>query len=403
MTRFDQAQQSTAGKEREDAIEFASKTRFREHQFEVSRQRARGFDQTGTCLDQVGEFGEDPCDLGSFFVLQAYPFVIHLQDGERLHENSGIARRTLVNNALHAAFLFRSHGDDESAVPDRNELLLELRGVRWTPKDGFEFFRQAGARRRQGAPDPPKFRTVVFVHFAILYCASEVFAQFAQIGKTVSHRRQLWKLFWFFLPPEPQAFDMREEGLDCFDHGDLQHGSGHRKFFESLRQEGSVVEWDAMFAQILDCLAGDGMLGLEFFFVQHRSQLIEHMPGCECGYIPAKQIFQPVKFESVKGEIHERYYRLIRLATTPAPRPLSMLTTVTLEAQLLSIPSSAAIPLKLAPYPMLVVTAIAGTETRPPTTLGSAPSMPATTITTRAVARRSRRSSRRCKPETPTA
>jgi len=36
---------------------------------------------------------------------------------------------------------------------------------------------------------------------------------------------------------------------------------------------------------------------------------------------------------------------------------------------------------------------------QPPTTLGSAPSIPATTITTRAFAIRSRRSSNRCKPE----
>jgi hypothetical protein len=43
------------------------------------------------------------------------------------------------------------------------------------------------------------------------------------------------------------------------------------------------------------------------------------------------------------------YSRLIRLATYPAPNPLSMLTTVTLLAQLLSIPSSAARPWKLAP------------------------------------------------------
>ncbi len=43
------------------------------------------------------------------------------------------------------------------------------------------------------------------------------------------------------------------------------------------------------------------------------------------------------------------YSRLIRLATYPAPKPLSILTTVTLLAQLLSIPSSAARPWKLAP------------------------------------------------------
>jgi hypothetical protein len=41
--------------------------------------------------------------------------------------------------------------------------------------------------------------------------------------------------------------------------------------------------------------------------------------------------------------------RFIRLATKPAPKPLSMFTTVTFEEQLLSIPSNAATPPKDAP------------------------------------------------------
>ena len=53
-----------------------------------------------------------------------------------------------------------------------------------------------------------------------------------------------------------------------------------------------------------------------------------------------------------------------------APKPLSIFTTETPLAQLLSIPSSAASPPKLAPYPTLVGTAMTGTSTRPPTTLG---------------------------------
>ena len=39
----------------------------------------------------------------------------------------------------------------------------------------------------------------------------------------------------------------------------------------------------------------------------------------------------------------------MQLATRAAPKPLSMFTTVTLEAQLLSMPRSAATPPKLAP------------------------------------------------------
>jgi hypothetical protein len=45
----------------------------------------------------------------------------------------------------------------------------------------------------------------------------------------------------------------------------------------------------------------------------------------------------------------QRQSRLIELARYPAPKPLSMLTTATLGAQLFSMPSRAARPPKLAP------------------------------------------------------
>ena len=54
------------------------------------------------------------------------------------------------------------------------------------------------------------------------------------------------------------------------------------------------------------------------------------------------------------------------LAMAAPPKPLSMFTTATPDAQLFSIPSSAVRPPKLAPYPMLVGTAMTGALTRPP-------------------------------------
>src|SRR5580704_8479600 len=97
---------------------------------------------------------------------------------------------------------------------------------------------------------------------------------------------------------------------------------------------------------------------------------------------------------------HQR--RLIVLATQPAPNPLSIFTTETLDAQLFNIPSRAVIPPKLAPYPALVGTAITGTPTSPATTLGSAPSIPATQTITRASESFPRCSNNRCSPATPT-
>jgi len=49
-----------------------------------------------------------------------------------------------------------------------------------------------------------------------------------------------------------------------------------------------------------------------------------------------------------------------------------------------------------------LVTAMTGTPTRPPTTLGKAPSMPAQTMTTRALVKASRFARRRWMPATPT-
>src|SRR2546428_5742590 len=76
---------------------------------------------------------------------------------------------------------------------------------------------------------------------------------------------------------------------------------------------------------------------------------------------------------------------LMRLAAAAAPNPLSMFTTVTPDAHELSMASSAARPPKDAPYPTLVGTAITGTLTSPPTTLGNAPSIPAITMITAAL------------------
>ena len=78
-----------------------------------------------------------------------------------------------------------------------------------------------------------------------------------------------------------------------------------------------------------------------------------------------------------------------------------MFTTVTPGAHEFSIPSSAATPPNEAPYPTDVGTATSGTPTSPPTTLGSAPSIPATTIRQSAASSRSRTAMIRCSPATP--
>ncbi len=66
------------------------------------------------------------------------------------------------------------------------------------------------------------------------------------------------------------------------------------------------------------------------------------------------------------------------------------------------MPSSAARPPNDAPYPTLVGTATSGTPVSPPTTDGSAPSIPATTMRQSASSNSSFAASNRCTPATPT-
>src|SRR5690606_26410067 len=71
---------------------------------------------------------------------------------------------------------------------------------------------------------------------------------------------------------------------------------------------------------------------------------------------------------------------VIRSAAIAAPKPLSILTTDTPDAQPVSMENSAVNPDKAAPYPTDAGTAITGQRTKPPSTEGKAPSIPATQI-----------------------
>src|SRR5690349_17125098 len=79
-----------------------------------------------------------------------------------------------------------------------------------------------------------------------------------------------------------------------------------------------------------------------------------------------------------------------------------MFTTLTLDAQELSMASIGVNPPRLAPYPTEVGTANTGQGTSPPTTLGSAPSMPAIATTAQERWSIDTCGSSRCNPATPT-
>jgi hypothetical protein len=155
--------------------------------------------------------------------------------------------------------------------------------------------------------------------------------------------------------------------------------------FAGVLGAGMNIELDA-----LD-LAAFGAMGVEMVAVQgkfrqfqfHLAEFhaqIQHGPHEHVSADAAENI-QIQCFQSFDLRADDAS-SLIWLAAYPAPKPLSILTTVTPLPQLLSMASKAANPPKLAPYPTLVGTAMTGRLTRPATTLGSAPSIPATTTST---------------------
>src|SRR5690349_3768210 len=89
-------------------------------------------DRSGAALDQVGQFGQNPDDLETLLLLQSHQFIVHFEHGQRFHEDRCAARRTSMNNALESTFLLGPDWNDESAVADRDDLILKLICIRWT-------------------------------------------------------------------------------------------------------------------------------------------------------------------------------------------------------------------------------------------------------------------------------
>ena len=86
---------------------------------------------------------------------------------------------------------------------------------------------------------------------------------------------------------------------------------------------------------------------------------VHHTIPCDWALQPNAIAIVPGTIENIRNKrmsfdfdshfMASSYRRLMQEATQAAPKPLSMLTTVTLEPQELSMPSSAATPPKLAP------------------------------------------------------
>src|SRR5271157_292403 len=109
---------------------------------------------------------------------------------------------------------------------------------------------------------------------------------------------------------------------------------GDRLLGAALRDDGEIMQ---VFQQTL-------VLGERQDHSRLFSRLVYDVPLTKRSHQGFHIVCPPLNLAPVGAQ-----RRLIELARYPAPKPLSMLTTATLGAQLFSIPSRAARPLKLAP------------------------------------------------------
>ena len=137
----------------------------------------------------------------------------------------------------------------------------------------------------------------------------------------------------------PVAYRLSERTL-CKHGVDLRPGASRLMVFADnfdARTTDAVTLFEALFQLI----SGDGQFcQLCFNQIQVDAQIdkqAEHHVAGDSG--------KGVKVENA----HDGFFRLMRVAAKAAPKPLSMLTTVTPPAQELSMPRSAATPSKAAP------------------------------------------------------
>ena len=93
---------------------------------------------------------------------------------------------------------------------------------------------------------------------------------------------------------------------------------------------------NALHAKVGHCLGNERVLGFKVNKVCRRPHGIQQEPPVFRGNVARENLFEPFEFQCFKRGVHGQAL-LMRLATIAAPNPLSIFTTVTLEAQLFSM------------------------------------------------------------------
>ena len=101
-------------------------------------------------------------------------------------------------------------------------------------------------------------------------------------------------------PSTPEADDITDEFLDCFDLGNLQRNSPRTQPIEDRGKNGDVGELDGVITEILHGFGNYFMAGFQECPVRRWPQVVQQFPGALAPDIPAQQSLQSIVFEGLE-------------------------------------------------------------------------------------------------------
>jgi hypothetical protein len=153
-----------------------------------------------------------------------------------------------VNDSVERAPLFAANRNDESSVTNRNDLILQLIGMRRAFDDRLQTVCQSRPRDVQRASNPRQFGTVAIVDLAVMDGAAKVLVQVAQVWQAMSRAGEPRESFAIVFPAAAKAFDLTQKTLNRLDLRYLQRGTGDRELVKRFRQQRDVRKGDSKFS-----------------------------------------------------------------------------------------------------------------------------------------------------------
>ena len=336
---------------------------------------------------RVGQREQDAADLLGLLLLERDDVVVDLDRAERLEKQAGAARRGAVHDAGNAAPMLGLHDEHVAAVALGDDLVLQvLRGV-LAAQVGLERAAQPASAAGAAVPDDPQLRAGVIDDIARrvdlvarprrLSPLNEAIGALAAIEEREGRRRRAgWPSRVSSTEsrnvasasrrsassgrpstaseprmagrssPRPQ----REGALLADERGRLARGREPA----APPSRGSVDGCEARQALVAHRRQGEAAHRLDDAIElegpkNSRLHGGEELNSNRLASLAGSQAFRGFRPRARPARPDPTLEMIDRARHAPAPKPLSMLTTDTPDAQLFSMPRSAAIPPKLAP------------------------------------------------------